>query len=89
MAARVAKRLDQMHRERDAHVVAQRLTGTDLILIKQQVVEDAFRGTRIRLVSIAGLGRTRASGAFRQGLAAGDRVNLNRPLGGNGRILLP
>jgi Protein of unknown function (DUF2786) len=87
MAARVAKRLDQMHRERD--VVAQRSTGTDLILIKQQVVEDAFRDTRIRLESLAGLGRARASGAFRQGLAAGDRVNLDRPVGGNGRILLP
>jgi Protein of unknown function (DUF2786) len=89
MAARVAKRLDQMHRERDAHVVAQRSTGTDLILIKQQVVEDAFRGTMIRLVSIAGLSRARASGAFRQGVAAGDRVNLNRPVGGDGRVLLP
>ena len=89
MAARVAKRLDQMHRERDANVVAQRSTGTALILIKQQVVEDAFRDTRIRLVSIAGLSRARASGAFRQGLAAGDHVNLNRPVGGNGRVLLP
>ena len=89
MAARVAKRLDQMHRQRDAHVVAQHSTGTALILIKQQVVEDAFRDTRIRLVSIAGLSRARASGAFRQGLAAGDHVNLNRPVGGNGRVLLP
>ena len=89
MAARVAKRLDQMHRERDAHVVAQRSTGTDLILIKQQVVEDAFRDTRIKLVSLGGLSRARASSAFRQGLAAGDRVNLNRPVGDTGRVLLP
>ena len=89
MAARVAKRLDQMHRERDAHVVAQRSTGTDLILFKQQVVEDAFRDTKIRLVSVAGLSRARASGAFRQGVAAGDRVNLNRPVGDAGRVLLP
>ena len=89
MAARVTKRLDQMHRERDAHVVAQRTTGTDLILIKQQVVEDAFRDTRIKLVSLGGLSRARASGAFRQGLAAGDRINLNRPVGDAGRVLLP
>lgn len=89
MAARVAKRLDLIHRERDANVVAQRSTGTDLILVKQQVVEDAFRDTKIRLVSITGLSRVRASGAFRQGLAAGDRVNLNRPVGGAGRVLLP
>jgi hypothetical protein len=77
-----------MHRERDVHVAEQRSTGTDLILIKQQVVEDAFRDTRIRLVSITGLSRARASGAFRQGLTAGDRVNLNRPVGDAGRILL-
>jgi len=32
-----------MRHERDAHIVAQRSTGTDLILIKQQVVEDIFR----------------------------------------------
>ncbi len=89
MAARVAKRLDQMHRERDANVVAQRSRGTDLILVRQQVVEDAFRESKIRLVSIAGLSQVRASGAFRQGLAAGDRVNLNRPVGDAGRVLLP
>jgi hypothetical protein len=57
MAARVARRLDQMHHERDAHIVAQRSTGTDLILIKKQVVEGAFRDAKIRLVSIAGLTR--------------------------------
>ena len=51
--------------------------------------KDAFRDTRIRLVSIASLSRARASGAFQQGLAAGNRVNLNRPVGGNGRGLLP
>ena len=89
MAAPVAKRLDQMHRERYAHAAAQRSTGTDLILIKQQVVEEAFSDTNIQLVLIAGLSRARASGAFRQGLAAGDCINLNRPVGGDGRVLLP
>jgi len=89
MAARVAGRLDQMHHERDAHIVAQRSTGTDLILIKKQVVEGAFSDAKIRLVSIAGLSRARAKGAFRQGLAAGDRINLNRPVGNAGRVLLP
>jgi hypothetical protein len=89
MAARVARRLDQMHHERDAHIAAQRSTGTDLILIKKQVVEGAFSDAKIRLVSIAGLSRARARGAFQQGLAAGDRINLNRPVGDAGRVLLP
>ena len=86
MAARVADRLDEMHRARDASVAAQRSTGTALILVKHQVVEDAFRETEIRLVSAGRLSRARLNGAFRQGLAAGDRVNLNRPVGDAGRL---
>ena len=89
MVARVADRLDAMHRERDAHVAAQHSTGTALILVKQQVVEDAFRETKIRLVAVSGLSRVRLNGAFRQGLAAGDRVNLNRPVSDAGRPSLP
>jgi Protein of unknown function (DUF2786) len=88
MAARVADRLDEMHRERDASVAAQRSSGTALILVKHQVVEDAFRQTEIRLVSAGSLSGVRMDGAFRQGLAAGDRVNLNRPVAGTGRFWL-
>ena len=36
-------------------LAAQRSTGTALILVKQQVVDDAFRETEIRLVATAGL----------------------------------
>jgi hypothetical protein len=89
MAARVADRLDAMHRERDASVAAQRTSGTALMVVKHQVVEDAFRQTEIRLVSAGRLTRTRLNGAFRHGLAAGDRVNLNRPVADGGRALLP
>jgi hypothetical protein len=89
VAARVADRLDEMHRQRRASVVAQRSTGTALIVVKHQVVEDAFRETEIRLVSAGRLGRTRLNDAFRHGLVAGDRVNLNRPVGGSSRGLLP
>ena len=89
MATRIADRLDAMHRQRDANLAAQRSTGTALILVKQQVVEAAFRETEIRLVATANLSRARLSGAFRHGLAAGDRVNLDRPVGGAGRPLLP
>ena len=51
MAARIADRLVHMHQARDANVAAQRSTGTALMLVKHQVVEDAFRATEIRLVS--------------------------------------
>jgi hypothetical protein len=89
MAARLADRLDHMHRTRDANVAAQRSTGTALMLIKHQVVEDAFRETEIRLVSAGSLTWARVNDAFRHGLAAGDRVNLNRPVRGIGNPLLP
>jgi hypothetical protein len=89
MAARVADRLEAMHRQRDAHVAAQRSSGTALMLVKQQVVEEAFRDTKVRLVAAAGLNRARLTGAFRHGLSAGDRVNLNRPVADAGRPLLP
>ena len=41
MAARIANRLNAMRRARDTHVAAQRSTGTALVLVKHQVVEDA------------------------------------------------
>jgi hypothetical protein len=88
MAARVADRLEQMHRARDAHVAVQRAIGTALIVVKHQVVEEAFRETGTRLVGAGRRGRTRLNRAFRQGLAAGERVNLNRPVGAVGRALL-
>ena len=88
MAARLADRLNEMHRERDASVAAQRSTGTALILVKHQVVEEAFRQTEVRLVSAGRLNHARRNGAFRQGLVAGSRVNLNRPVGETARSLL-
>jgi hypothetical protein len=88
MAARVADRLAEMHRERDASVAAQRSTGTALVLVKHQVVENAFRHTEVRLVSAGRLRLVRRNGAFRHGLAAGDRVNLSRPIDDAGRTLL-
>jgi Protein of unknown function (DUF2786) len=82
VVARVSERLDAMHRARDAAVRAQRSTGTALILAKDRVVEDAFRETDVRLVSMNATGRRVITTAFRAGWTAGDRVNLNRPLSG-------
>jgi hypothetical protein len=87
MAARLAARLETMHQEREAGVAAQRQTGTALILVKHRMVEDAFRQTGTRLVS-GGRRYLRQDGAFRQGEAAGERVNLNRPVEGGRAGLL-
>jgi hypothetical protein len=83
VVARVSERLDAIHRARDAAVRAQRSTGTALILAKDRVVEDAFRETDVRLVSMGATGRRLITTAFRAGWAAGDRVNLNRPVPGD------
>jgi hypothetical protein len=88
MAARLADRLNEMHRECDDSVAAQRATGTALILVKHQVVEEAFQETEVRLVWAGRLNHVRRNGAFRQGLVAGSRVNLNQPLGETARSLL-
>jgi hypothetical protein len=80
VAARVADRLDAMHRDREASIRTLRSNGTALILARHRVVEDAFRETDVRLVSMAAIGRRRIASAFRQGWSAGDRVNLSRPV---------
>jgi len=88
VAARVAARLDATHDEREAHVGAQRATGTALILAKHRVVDEAFAETDVRLVASGAIGRRRLAGAYREGWAAGGRVNLNRPVGGAQRGLI-
>lgn len=88
IAARVAARLTTMHAEREASVGAQRATGTALIVVKHRVVEDAFAQTDIRLVSTRSAGIRRVSGAFKEGWAAGGRVNLTRPVPGSAQGVL-
>jgi hypothetical protein len=85
LVARVAVRLETMHDEREASVRAQRVTGTALMLVKQHVVDEAFRETDVRLVTMSAIGPTMITKAYREGMEAGDRVNLSRPLKGEGR----
>jgi hypothetical protein len=85
LVARVAARLDTMHEEREASVRAQRVTGTALIVAKHQVVEDAFRETKVRLVTMSGLGARVITNAYQAGWAAGEKVNLSRPVRGDGQ----
>ena len=79
MTARLAERLEATHEAREASVATQRPTGSSLILLRHQVVEDAFRTSGPRLQAMPGLS-LRNDGAFRAGRAAGDRVNLKRPI---------
>jgi hypothetical protein len=70
VVARVSDRLDAMHHARDATVRAQRSTGTDLIVAKNRVVEEAFGEIDIRLVRMAATGRRVITTAFRAGQPA-------------------
>jgi hypothetical protein len=88
VAARVAARLGEMHAEREAHMAAQRSTGTALILAKHQVVDEAFAAEGVKLVSVSAVGQRRLASAYREGWAAGARINLNRPVGGATRGML-
>ncbi len=85
LVARVSDRLDAMHEEREASVKAQRSTGTALILAKHQVVDEAFRETGVRLASMSAVGARLDGRAYREGLEAGDKVNLSRPVSVEGR----
>ena len=87
MAVRVGERLTAMHAEREAAVAAQRPAGTALILVRHQVVDEAFRARKMPLRSTPGL-TLRQNAAFREGRAAGERVNLHRPLEGSQTPLL-
>jgi len=88
VAARVSARLNQMVLEREARVAAQRATGTALIVVKHKIVDAAFAETDVRLVSTGTLGGRHVGAAFREGWAAGERINLSRPVQGGARGLL-
>jgi hypothetical protein len=88
LVARVAARLEEMHEEREASVKAQRSTGTAVILAKHQVVDAAFTESAVRLVSMSAVGTQVDGKAYREGWVAGDKVNLSRPVPGEGRGLL-
>ena len=89
MVARIAARLTAGHAEREASIATQRATGTELMLIKHDIVEEAFAATQTRLVSTRRSSRRIVRSAYQDGMQAGDKVNLNRPLSHRHRPLLP
>ncbi|MGK7869490.1 DUF2786 domain-containing protein [Falsiroseomonas sp. E2-1-a20] len=92
-AERVSDRLDELaaHRrqaEEAAHAASG--AGTALVVAKEARLSEAFRGLGIRLRSRTTTRRVSDGAAFRQGVAAGGRVGLERPVGaGAGAPALP
>jgi hypothetical protein len=87
MAERLAERLAKMREENDAAMQARKSTGTALIVLKGKPVEEEFEKLGIKLTTVyRSYGRSTHDGNARaSGRAAGDRVNLNRPVGGQRR----
>lgn len=86
MASRINSRLTDMARALEP--VAMTGSGTALIVVKNAIVEDAYREISAGFSKSTSSGMSSRDGAaYRAGAAAGDRVNLSRPLRG-GTILL-
>ena len=77
-ARRINERLQDMIDERDGEY---RSTGSDLIVVKNQIVTEEFAKLKLRLTS-ASSSRTRLNGeAYGAGKAAGERVGFNAGVG--------
>lgn len=80
LVGRVDDRLEALHLERETARQAAAGQGTALVLVKQSVVADAFRETKIKLrtrsVSVISIDRR----AYAAGEEAGARINLDRPV---------
>ena len=85
MAARIADRLEAMHTEREAQIGAKQATGTALMIIRHQVVEQAFAETKVKLRMVSSLSFHRDA-AYHAGQSAGERVDLRRPIEGSHRV---
>ena len=80
MARRVRDRLEQMARELEP--VAVTATGTALVVVKGALVEHAFAELGLKMSRGSRGPQARDHGAYAAGRAAGDRVNLSRPISG-------
>jgi hypothetical protein len=88
MANRIATRLNEMKAAMVAEERAARGGSNALIVLKNQVVEDAYRQLGMRLKSNYSKTSIRDGAAYNSGQAAGDRVNLSRPVNGPGGKVL-
>lgn len=84
-AERVSTRIEEIAAHRRAAAEAARTpasTGTALVLVKEQLIADGFRELGIRLRTSYTSRTVRDGAAYRQGIEAGGRVSLERPLRG-------
>jgi hypothetical protein len=80
MANRLALRLRQMKLEQDAELARRRSSGTALVVLKDQLINAAFKKDGPKLASVKIGYKIGDYRAFGFGNIAGERVNLSRPL---------
>lgn len=92
-AERVSTRIEELAAHRRAAEQAARMpttAGTALVLVKERLIAEGFRDLGIRLRTSYTTRTVRDGTAYRQGVEAGGRVNLQRPVrGGAGTPSLP
>jgi hypothetical protein len=81
MAHRLDERIIALY---DARVAAERAasaTGTDLVVVKEQVVRDAFEKLGFKLESRRSRSNHVSAEAYDAGVSAAERVNLTTGIG--------
>jgi hypothetical protein len=85
-AERVSGRIEELaaHRRATAEAARARGTaGTALVVVKEEIIAKGFRDLGIRLRTSYTTRTVRDGAAYRQGVEAGGRVNLQRPVRGD------
>jgi hypothetical protein len=80
MALRIADRLLEIKKQNDAELESAKSTGRALMVLKNQLMEQEFDKEGIKLRSTYYSGGIKDVDAYFKGIAAGDKVNLSRPI---------
>jgi hypothetical protein len=88
MGSRISTRLMKMKKDNEAEIVTARSGNNALIVMKSQIVTDAFRQLGMKLNKNYSNTSIGDFSAYSSGAAAGDRVNLSRPVNGPGSSVL-
>ena len=79
MAITIADRLQQMADAKKADIKTS--TGTDLVIVKDQIVEKNFNNLNLKLKTAKGNINLKDYNSFNQGCETGKKVNLNSGIG--------
>lgn len=87
--SRINQRLNMLTDERKRAMRQQAGGGRSLVVVKSALVERAFADLNMRLRSGSrSNARVHDSGAFKAGVAAGDRASFGRPVNGGGGVAM-